>query len=401
MKGTNLKSKLATALAVLGVMFFVIGLAAVFGSRVQAQAIQTGEVKNQAAGIAPADNAACLACHNAPDRTLSFPNGDTTSVTINPAEFDASVHSSMTCTSCHPTISGFPHPALVAQDKRDYIQEYKDTCQKCHSDKTMQTQDSVHSQALAAGNKNAPSCSDCHDPHTQVLLKDNQGNLLPAARAQIPLTCAKCHNAIFSEYAGSVHGKGVLQGNNPDVPTCTSCHGVHSIPDPTTAAFRNSSIQLCASCHTNRAIMDKYGISTQVLNTYVADFHGSTVTLFASRSPGEMSNKPVCYDCHGIHNIASVDDPKNGLAIKQNLLVACQRCHQDANTNFPDAWLSHYIPSQTNYPLVYYVNLFYQYFIPIVLGGMALFILTDIFRRVKARRRPPQVEISAPQEQSE
>ena len=33
------------------------------------------------------------------------------------------------------------------------------------------------------------------------------------------------------------------------------------------------------------AIMDKYGISTQVLNTYVADFHGTTVTLFEKQSP--------------------------------------------------------------------------------------------------------------------
>jgi predicted CXXCH cytochrome family protein len=401
MKRTNLKSKLAMAFALLVVLFFGIGLAAIFSGHVQAQAIQKVEVKNQGSGIVPADNAACLACHNAPDRTLSFPNGDTTSVTINSSDFNASVHSSMNCTTCHPTISGFPHPALVAQGKRDYIQEYKDTCQTCHPDNFKQSQDSVHSQALTAGNKNAPSCSDCHNPHTQGLIKDDKGNLLPSARAQIPLTCAKCHNAIFTEYASSVHGKGVLEANNPDVPTCTTCHGVHSIANPTTAAFRNNSIQLCASCHTNRAIMDKYGISTQVLNTYVADFHGTTVTLFASQSPGEMSNKPVCYDCHGIHNIASVKDPKNGLEIKQNLLAACKRCHSDANTNFPDAWLSHYIPSQTRYPLVYYVNLFYKYFIPLVLGGMALFILTDIFRRVRARRKPRQVEISAVEEQPE
>ena len=31
--------------------------------------------------------------------------------------------------------------------------------------------------------------------------------------------------------------------------------------------------------------MGKYGISTQVLNTYVADFHGTTVTLFEQVSP--------------------------------------------------------------------------------------------------------------------
>ena len=251
----------------------------------------------------------------------------------------------------------------------------------------MKTRDSVHAIVLASGNLNAPICSDCHNPHTQTLIKDQQGNLTLAARAQIPQTCAKCHNTLFSQYANSVHGQGVLQHNNPDVPTCINCHGVHDIPDPTTAAFRLSSISLCASCHTNHAIMDKYGISTDVLNTYVSDFHGTTTTLFQHLSPNEMTNKPVCYDCNGIHDIVSVNDPQKGLMMKKNILVACQKCHPDANINFPDAWLSHYIPSRDHAPLVYYVDLFYKIFIPMVLGGMLLFVLTDVYRRVNDSRK--------------
>jgi predicted CXXCH cytochrome family protein len=400
MKGSNLKSKLTLVFALLLGLILVIGMVAMLSAPVQAQSIQKAVKKNAGSAAAPADNAACLACHNAPDRTLAFPNGDTTSVLINPTDFNASVHSSLGCTTCHPTISSFPHPTLVAQEKRDYTLEYKDTCKECHSDKFNQIQDSVHFQALESGNKNAPICSDCHNPHTQGLIKNDKGILLLSAQRQIPGTCAKCHNTIFTEYANSVHGKGVLEANNPDVPTCTSCHGVHNIANPTTAAFRNSSILLCASCHTNKALMDKFGISTEVLNTYVADFHGTTVTLFERQSPGEMTNKPVCYDCHGIHNISKVNDPQNGLLLKQNLLTACKRCHPDANTNFPDAWLSHYIPSQQSFPLVYYVNLFYQYFIPLVLGGMALFILTDIFHKLTARFRPRQSEISGPEAHS-
>ena len=400
MKGSNLKSNLMLVFALLFGTVFIIGIATILSRPVQAQSIQTVVGAGEGSGATLADNSACLACHTVPDKTLAFPNGDTTSVVINAAAFNASVHSSLNCTTCHPTISGFPHPALAAQDKRDYVQEYKNTCKDCHSDKFKLIQDSVHSQALQAGNKNAPLCSDCHNPHTQGLIKDDKGNLLLSAREQIPGTCAKCHNAIFTEYAKSVHGKGVLEANNPDVPTCISCHGVHSIANPTTAAFRNSSIQLCASCHTNKALMDKYGISTQVLNTYVSDFHGTTVTLFEKQSPGEMSNKPVCYDCHGIHNIASIDDPQYGLLIKQNILTACKRCHPDANTSFPDAWMSHYIPSPQHYPLVYYVNLFYQYFIPLVLGGMALFILTDIFHKLKSRRKQRQAETADGEAQS-
>lgn len=132
--------------------------------------------------------------------------------------------------------------------------------------------------------------------------------------------------------------------------------------------------------------MAKYGLSTEVLNTYVADFHGTTVTLFEKVSASQPSNKAVCTDCHGIHDITRVDDPQTGIALKQNLLLKCQRCHPDANTEtFTDAWLGHYIPDPQKYPLVYYVNLFYKIFIPAVLGGMAIFVASDIYRTLRER----------------
>ena len=156
--------------------------------------------------------------------------------------------------------------------------------------------------------------------------------------------------------------------------------------------FRLNSPELCAKCHTDEKIMSKYGISTQVLNTYVSDFHGTTVTLFEKQSPDQQTNKPVCFDCHGVHNIAKVDDPTKGLQIKTNMLNACQKCHPDANINFPDSWLSHYIPSPEKAPLVYYVNLFYSLFIPTVLGGMAIVVVTDVYRKARTRRKPVQSE---------
>ena len=133
--------------------------------------------------------------------------------------------------------------------------------------------------------------------------------------------------------------------------------------------------------------MAKYGMSTDVLNTYVADFHGQTVALFEKESPDAEVNKPVCYDCHGVHDISRVDDPHTGLQMQQNLLDRCQVCHPDASTNFPAAWMSHYIPSPENYALVYYVNLFYKFFIPITLGGMALLVVMDASRSLINRSR--------------
>ena len=38
--------------------------------------------------------------------------------------------------------------------------------------------------------------------------------------------------------------------------------------------------------------------------------------------------------------------------------------------------MSHYVASPTKFPLVYYVNLFYKIFIPTVIGGMLIFVIS-------------------------
>jgi hypothetical protein len=94
----------------------------------------------------------------------------------------------------------------------------------------------------------------------------------------------------------------------------------------------------------------------------------------------------VCFDCHGVHDIARTDDPQAGLQIKSNMLKVCQKCHPDAKTeSFAASWLSHYEPSPQKYPVVYYVGLFYKIFVPVVLGGMVLLIILDAAGRLTRR----------------
>ena len=199
---------------------------------------------------------------------------------------------------CHTTITTFPHPEVTASSPRDFSLELYPICQNCHNEQYQKVLDSVHQTALAAGNTNAAVCTDCHNPHTQSRLTDKQtGELLLSARIGIPQTCAKCHNSIYETYSKSVHGSALVQAGNEDVPTCIDCHGVHNISDPTSNTFRNSTPSLCAKCHTDETIMNKYGISTNVLDTYVADFHGTTVKMFEENFPDQPTNKPVCTDC--------------------------------------------------------------------------------------------------------
>lgn len=333
------------------------------------------------------DNDFCLACHQEKGIDKTF-GDESLPVTINPTEFGFSVHSeeSIGCVDCHTDISDYPHPNVKAKNTRDFTLGFLETCKECHEEQYTQTHDSVHQVAFDEGNKNAAVCMDCHNPHTQKRLTGKtSGELTSSARLAIPATCAQCHTDVYDTYKTSVHGNALTEENNTDVPTCIDCHGVHNIQSPETVAFRNSTPFLCAKCHTDEAIMSKYGISTNVLNSYVSDFHGTTVKLFEEQFPGQPTNKPVCTDCHGIHDISKVDNPETGIAIKENLLVKCQRCHPDAAANFPAAWLSHYEPSPEHYPIVYYVNLFYKFFIPAVLGGMIFFVMTDIYRRIVNR----------------
>lgn len=329
----------------------------------------------------------CLACHQEEDIDLTL-GKESLPVTINPTEFGNSVHSEegLSCVDCHTNIGDYPHPDVKVKNTRDFTLSFLDTCKDCHEEQYTKTHDSVHQRAFDEDNKNAAVCMDCHNPHTQSRLTGKtSGKLTPSARLQIPETCAKCHSGIYDSYKYSVHGNALTQEGNTDVPTCIDCHGVHNIQNPTTVTFRNSTPFLCAKCHTDATIMDKYGISTNALNSYVADFHGTTVKLFEEEFPGQPTNKPVCTDCHGVHNIAKVTNPKTGIALRENLLIKCQRCHPDATANFPEAWMSHYEPSPEYFPIVYYVNLFYKFFIPAVLGGMIFFVLTDIYRRIVNR----------------
>lgn len=323
------------------------------------------------------ENSTCLSCHNQEGMSVQLDSGETLPLTISADAFAESTHgtNNVACVTCHIDITAFPHPERTTETLRDVKIKYYTSCRQCHLEQFNKTLNSVHQRALAAGNKNAAVCADCHNPHIQKPMED-----LP--RSEIPKICSRCHSAIYNEYRKSVHGSALMGEENPDVPTCIDCHGVHNIADPTTEEFRlKSPAEMCGRCHTDPAVMDKYGISTQVLSTYVADFHGATVTIFEKQSPDQVTNKPVCFDCHGVHNITRTDDPQKGLQVKANLLKACRKCHPDATTEtFTDAWLSHYIPSQDKYPIVYFVTLFYKIFIPSVLIPMACLVLMDFTR---------------------
>ncbi|MBZ0290710.1 MAG: cytochrome c3 family protein [Anaerolineae bacterium] len=326
-------------------------------------------------------NAYCLLCHAQPDRSWTLPSGETLSLTVDPNVLAGSVHGesnpegALACADCH-TNHLFPHTPQSAQTIRQFQLERYATCRNCHEDEYTRSQDSVHGAAIRDGRLEAATCVDCHGGH------DIQTPDVP--RQRISLTCGKCHGVIFDQYRNSVHGAALLEEGNADVPTCIDCHGVHNINDPTTNLFRVRSPQLCAKCHADDNLMAKYDITTNVFDSYLTDFHGTTVALFDQKDPTVATNKAVCFDCHGVHDIQKVDSSTSQV-IRDNLLITCQKCHPGASSSFPDAWIGHFPPTLESTPLLFVVNTFYLVLIPVVVVGFILLIATDIFRRVRER----------------
>jgi predicted CXXCH cytochrome family protein len=247
-------------------------------------------------------------------------------------------------------------------------------------------QDSIHAKVLITTNRFAPVCTDCHGAHDVVN---------PAQpRTRITSTCAKCHQPIYDTYKQSVHGKALIDDNNQDVPTCVDCHGVHNIADPRTAVFRLASPETCAGCHTNETLMAKYGLSTKVYSTYTENFHGTTVEFYRTKWTTIWCYKAVCTDCHGIHDILKASDPVSSVNAK-NLLTTCQKCHPDAPPAFVSAWTGHAQPSLDRVAPVYYVQLFYDILIPLVVGLMVIYVLLDVIRGILNRRAAARAAGSA------
>ena len=324
----------------------------------------------------------CVGCHTTRGLSTRFPSGEVLPLTVDVEGLNASVHKTLHCTSCHSGIQKYPHPKMTAAGYRVFQIESGKQCRPCHPNQFEQEMDSTHARAMSAGNLNAAICIDCHGSH--AMRKPDQ------PRYKVSAQCGTCHGAIYAQYITSVHGKALLEGSNPDAPVCTDCHTSHKQEDPTTQAFRLRSPKLCAKCHANAKLMRKYNISPDVFDTYVADFHGMTVTLFEKENPDQRVNAAVCTDCHGIHDMQKVTDA-NSTVVKENLLNTCRRCHPEATTSFPDSWVGHFPPTRDRYPLVYYVNLFYRFLIPITIGGMVLFVLFDAGGRIVRRFRKGRV----------
>ncbi|MEJ2190846.1 MAG: cytochrome c3 family protein [Nitrospirota bacterium] len=311
----------------------------------------------------------CMGCH---DKDMSLAVGaQTVSLEVSLEDIHGSVHGNLSCSDCHFGFSAESHPERSFTSGRDFTIANSETCRRCHFDKYAKTLKSIHYVTLCEGKLGSPVCVDCHGSHA----------VRHAARDRVSSAwkCRGCHPKTFKTYARSVHGAALFNEQNTDVPVCMDCHQIHSVNKPEHEKVPD----MCSNCHADPAVVKKYGLSTEVLKTYLSDFHGVTLSFYREQK-GPSRPVAVCTDCHGYHDITSTTGPDANV-LKERLVKSCRQCHSGATSDFPDAWLSHYVPSLSHAPGVYLVNLAFKIFLPVLVVGLVLQILLHLWRVVSNR----------------
>lgn len=270
-----------------------------------------------------------------------------------------------------------------------------DKCLSCHKDGKLSHKNykgeeelvtdyknSAHYKALERGNIDAATCSDCHGAHEMDKFDDTLSRINIKNIAQ---TCGQsnCHVREVNEYKGSIHDSGI-QNNNPDAPTCNTCHGNHVILKFNDKENRLSSakgiVQTCSDCHDSKQLTDKNSMNIKQVETYNESLHGIYVR-FGNK------NAATCASCHTNHNIRSQDDPRSTVN-NENITVTCGQsgCHTNVTANFVSGKI-HIDTNSKESGIIYYISAFFKYFTFLILISLFIYIVLDLISKIRDRRR--------------
>jgi formate dehydrogenase gamma subunit len=207
-------------------------------------------------------NSDCLDCHE--DRTLSKTNaaGREIPLFVDAAQLTASAHRTNTCANCHTDLTG-AHPD-------DNVRARAVACQSCHERQTDSYGGSVHGLAARDGDASAPACTDCHGAHLIVSPLSAESPLHVSKQSA---TCGTCHETELADYAASIHGQALAAGVR-DAPTCTDCHFEHRIESLANGSAHKVSEEVCSRCHASERLNTKYNLPTDRVRTFFESYHG-------------------------------------------------------------------------------------------------------------------------------
>lgn len=225
-------------------------------------------IHGQAAKSGDGDAPDCLACHGPAHKIQS---------SSEPTARVAKKNQPAACAQCH-TNPGFltRHKIPVLHPVEQYLQ-------------------SVHGRAVLQG-KDAAVCSDCHGGHRILPARDAQSTV---SHWNVAATCAQCHKDIARQYNESVHGEALKAGAR-DAPVCTDCHGEHLIvgakeAESPVSAGRVSTVT-CGRCHGDQRLAERYNMPADRVPSYADSYHG----LAMREGSQTVANCASCHGVHNI-----------------------------------------------------------------------------------------------------
>jgi hypothetical protein len=160
--------------------------------------------------------------------------------------------------------------------------------------------------ALAsAGSSTAKdSCVSCHSALEDQKLMQPAKDFESDVHHQAGLTCADCHGGNPND--GSLNAMGPGQGFRGAPP-------------------KSRLPEFCGRCHSDGAYMRRYNpkLRTDQLSEYWTSVHGKRL------KQGD-TKVAACVDCHSVHNILAVSDPRAPV-YPNNVATTCSRCHSDSH----------------------------------------------------------------------
>jgi cytochrome b subunit of formate dehydrogenase len=301
------------------------------------------------------------------------------------------------CWNCHGS-----HDILTVKDPKSRVfpTNLPQTCGKCHDDPKLAKKfsfgvknpgllysNSVHGKLLMSGNKNVPTCSTCHGVH------DIKNRVQPGSSIssfEVPKTCGKCHKEIEAEYEKSIHWIRVKQGER-EAPVCNDCHNEHDIHAVKGAdnklEVKKLQQKTCMVCHQDPRIAERYGISGDQAKLYEDSYHG----LAVMRGDKDAA---MCIDCHGVHKILPKEHPESTVN-PANVTATCKKCHADATDTFAQSY-SHTTIDKTASKIEEIVGSLYFWLIISVIGGMILHNLMIFIYEIRKKWRHQKGEITIP-----
>jgi hypothetical protein len=256
----------------------------------------------------------CIECHS-----------DVVTVEV----FAASVHSQNACTSCHTGISDLKRH--TSGEEMPGAPE----CVRCHKKETAEHYASVHML-------NDITCADCHhDLHSHRYWQEDKR--IAVAK------CTECHPDTHDVYANSIHGT-ALEAGNMDSAACFDCHGLHEIKplgDPTSHENREFHTRVCMVCHADREMMDRSGVNTVAVSSYMASYHGKNYRL------GYPELVAGCADCHTSHGVLPASH-EDSTVHPNHLVETCAQCHPGATPLFAQFYSHGDHSDRENYPILYW-----------------------------------------------